>query len=57
MIAKTDSIVYSYYCLDIFHKGHLLMLKKSKLAAGPNGKLIVGILTDSAIMEKNQRHF
>jgi len=47
-------IVYSYYVLDIVHKGHLLMLKKSKEAAGSNGKLIVGILTDEAVMEKKE---
>ena len=47
-------IVYSYYVLDILHKGHLLMLKKSKEVAGRNGKLIVGILTDEAVMEKKE---
>ena len=47
-------IVYSYYVLDIVHKGHLLMLKKSKEVAGREGKLIVGILTDEAVMEKKE---
>ena len=47
-------IVYSYYVLDILHKGHLLMLKKSKEVAGRNGKLIVGILTDEAVMERKE---
>ena len=47
--------VYSYYCLDIIHKGHLLMMKKSKDVAGKNGKSIVGILTDKAIMEKKPK--
>ena len=28
------------------------MLKKSRMIAGPKGKLIAGILTDSAVMEK-----
>ena len=27
-------IVYSYYCLDILHIGHILMMKKSKEVAG-----------------------
>lgn len=45
-------IVYSYYCLDIIHMGHLLMLQKSKQIAGEKGKLIIGILTDEAIAEK-----
>ena len=31
------------------------MLKKSKSIAGPNGKSIVGILTDEAVMEKKPR--
>lgn len=48
-------IVYSYYVLDIIHKGHLLMMKNAKALAGPGGKLIVGILTDEAVMEKKER--
>lgn len=44
-------IVYSYYVLDIVHKGHLEMLKNAKAMAGPDGKLIVGILTDDAALE------
>ena len=48
-------IVYSYYVLDIVHKGHLLMMKNSKAIAGKDGKLIVGILTDEAAMEKKAK--
>ena len=48
-------LVYSYYVLDIIHKGHLLMMKSAKEFAGPDGKLIVGILTDEAVMEKKPR--
>jgi phosphoenolpyruvate phosphomutase len=48
-------IVYSYYVLDIVHKGHLLMMKNAKAIAGDDGKLIVGILTDEAVMEKKER--
>ena len=48
-------IVYSYYVLDIVHKGHLVMMKNSKSIAGENGKLIVGILTDKAVMEKKPK--
>ncbi len=48
-------IVYSYYVLDIVHKGHLVMMKNCKAIAGPDGKLIVGILTDEAVMEKKIR--
>ena len=45
-------IVYSYYVLDIIHKGHLEMLRNAKAVAGPDGRLIVGILTDEACCEK-----
>ena len=48
-------LVYSYYVLDIVHKGHLLMMKNSKAIAGEDGKLIVGILTDEAVMEKKPK--
>ena len=48
-------LVYSYYVLDIVHKGHLLMMKNSKAMAGEDGKLIVGILTDEAVMEKKEK--
>ncbi|MCK5031334.1 MAG: adenylyltransferase/cytidyltransferase family protein, partial [Thermoplasmatales archaeon] len=48
-------IVYSYYVLDLIHKGHLLMMKNSKSIAGKGGKLIVGILTDDAVMEKKPK--
>jgi phosphoenolpyruvate phosphomutase len=48
-------IVYSYYVLDIVHTGHLLQMKNSKAIAGEDGKLIVGILTDEAVMEKKKR--
>ena len=48
-------IVYSYYVLDIVHTGHLLMMKNAKAIAGEDGKLIVGILTDKAVMEKKPK--
>ena len=48
-------IVYSYYVLDIVHKGHLVMMENAKAIAGPDGKLIVGILTDEAVMEKKAK--
>jgi len=47
--------VYSYYSLDIFHLGHLIMIKKCREVAGENGELVVGILTDGAIMEKKPK--
>jgi len=48
-------IVYSYYVLDIVHKGHIMMMRNAKAIAGENGKLIVGILTDEAVMEKKPK--
>ena len=48
-------LVYSYYVLDIVHRGHLLMMKNAKGIAGKDGKLIVGILTDEAVMEKKEK--
>jgi len=42
-------IVYAYVCGDILHTGHLLQLQNSR-ALGD--KLIVGVLTDKAVMEK-----
>ncbi len=48
-------IVYSYYVLDLVHKGHLKMMENAKAIAGKNGKLIVGILTDEAVMELKPR--
>ena len=48
-------IVYSYFVLDIIHKGHLMMMRNAKAIAGEDGKLIVGILTDEAVMEKKPK--
>jgi len=48
-------LVYSYYVLDIVHRGHLSMMKNAKSVAGEDGKLIVGILTDEAVMEKKSK--
>lgn len=48
-------LVYSYYVLDIVHKGHLIMMQNAKAIAGEDGKLIVGILTDEAVMEKKSK--
>lgn len=45
-------VVYAYVCGDILHEGHLLQLENGK-ALGD--KLIVGVLTDKAIMEKKKK--
>ena len=46
------NIVYSYFVLDIVHRGHLMMLKNSKAIAGPDGRLVVGIVSDEAVVAK-----
>lgn len=48
-------MVYSYYVLDIVHKGHLKMMKNVKAVAGKDGISIVGILTKDAVLEKKQK--
>jgi len=45
------NLVYAYVCGDILHEGHLLQLENAK-AMGD--KLIVGVLTDEAVMEKKK---
>lgn len=49
---SSEMIVYSYYILDIIHKGHLHYMQIAKAIASENGLSIVGILTDEAVMEK-----
>ena len=48
-------IVYSYYVLDIVHRGHLKMMKNAKAVAGKDGISIVGILTKEAVLEKKPK--
>jgi len=48
-------LVYTYLVMDLLHEGHLLYLKNAKAIAGEDGKLIVGILTDEATMEKKSK--
>lgn len=45
-------LVYTYVCGDILHIGHVVYLMNGK-ALGD--KLIVGVLTDEAIMEKKPK--
>ena len=49
------NLVYSYFVLDIVHRGHLIMLKNSKAIAGPEGRLIVGIVSDEAVLDTKGR--
>ena len=48
-------IVYSYYVMDLLHTGHILMLKNSKAIAGPEGRLVVGIVSDEAVEQQKGR--
>ncbi len=45
-------LVYTYMVLDIVHRGHLAMIAAGRRAAGPDGTLVLGILTDEAAMER-----
>lgn len=51
-MSKQLIIVYTYVVGDILHKGHLQYLKNAK-ALGD--KLVVGVLTDEAVMEKKPK--
>jgi len=52
---REKRIVYSYYVLDIVHRGHLLQMQNAKATAGKDGISVVGILTDEAVMEKKKK--
>lgn len=52
---REHRIVYSYYVLDLVHRGHLLQMQNAKATAGKGGISVVGILTDEAVMEKKKR--
>lgn len=45
-------VVYGYFVMDIVHKGHLLMMKNSKAMAGEGGRLVVGIVSDEAVLRE-----
>ena len=45
-------VVYSYFVMDIIHRGHLLMMKNSKAMAGEDGRLVVGIVSDEAVLKE-----
>jgi len=54
-LEREKRIVYSYYVLDIVHRGHLLQMQNAKATAGKDGISVVGILTDKAVMEKKKK--
>jgi D-beta-D-heptose 7-phosphate kinase/D-beta-D-heptose 1-phosphate adenosyltransferase len=47
-----SNVVYVYMCGDILHAGHLVFLNN---AAALGDKLIVGVLTNEAVMEKKPK--
>lgn len=47
--------VYTYMVMDILHRGHQQQLDNARAVAGPGGLVILGILTDKAVMEKKPR--
>ena len=52
-MAKKKMIVgYAYVCADILHTGHLLHLKNARNLCD---KLVVGVLTEKAVMEKKKK--
>jgi len=51
-LRKDKIIVYTYVCGDILHRGHLLYLRNAALLGD---FLIVGVLTDEAVMEKKKK--
>jgi len=54
-LPREKRIIYSYYVLDIVHRGHLLQMENAKAIVGKNGISVVGILTDEAVMEKKAK--
>jgi cytidyltransferase-like protein len=48
-------IVYTYVVADLLHMGHVLYLENAKNLVSSEGKLIVGVLTDQAVMEKKPK--
>jgi len=52
---QNEKIVYAYVVADLLHVGHVLALENAKALAGPNSKLIIGVLTDEATMEKKPK--
>jgi bifunctional ADP-heptose synthase (sugar kinase/adenylyltransferase) len=54
-LEREKRIIYSYYVLDIVHRGHLLQMQNAKATAGKDGISVVGILTDEAVMEKKTK--
>lgn len=48
-------VVYSYYVLDLVHRGHLKMMMNAKAVVKKDGVSVVGILTDEAVLERKEK--
>ncbi len=51
-IESKEKIVYAYVVADLLHVGHIIALENARSFGD---RLIVGVLTDKAVMEKKQR--
>jgi len=51
-VVKISKLIYTYVCGDILHIGHLKYLESAKRLGD---KLVVGVLTEEAIMEKKSK--
>ena len=47
---KSNKIVYSCFCTDIIHEGHLNLINESK----KYGDVIIGVLCDSEMVKYNR---
>ena len=54
-MVDNEKTVYAYVVADLLHIGHIIFLENAKSFVGENGKLIVGVLTDEATMEKKPK--
>lgn len=44
-----NNIIFTNGCFDILHAGHVQLLKECKKLAGDNGKVVVGLNSDSSV--------
>jgi len=48
-------LVYTYMVMDIYHRGHRAQLCNARAVAGDDGLVVLGILTDEAVMERKPK--
>ena len=44
-----NNVIFTNGCFDILHTGHVQLLKECKKLAGDNGKVIVGLNSDTSV--------